>query len=91
MINNRMIETAMDGVLDTLLTNDGTWTAPFGRVLTSLATRVFGVDVAVGDPEYHAVSRAVIQLEELDLIVVTRVYGRDRYRANVLQSIRLQS
>lgn len=87
-MSNGMVELMMDGVLDYLI-DAGTFKAPAGRVLSGLASEILGRSVAVGDPEYSAVSHAVINLEELELITVERSYSSKRHRANVVLSVTL--
>lgn len=83
------IEEAMDAVLDILLVNDGTWTGPWAKVLSSLASEVHGEAVPVGDVRYHRTSTAVLRLEAIGLVHVDRAYTDRPEKANVVQRISL--
>ena len=85
-----LVQYAADAILDVLLSSeDGTFRRRPGRVLVELANLAFRADVAVGDIEYHATSRAVLMLEELGLVTVTRLYHRGKAKANILVAVRL--
>lgn len=89
-MTSNMVSFMMDGILDYLLgLPDHKHKAPQGQVLTTLAEAIVEYPVNVGDPEYHFTSRAVIMLEELDLVKVERKNWHRRERANVLLSITL--
>lgn len=91
IMNNAMVQAAADAILDYLIdAPDHTFKAPYGRVLVGLANIAFQGDFRVGDVEYHAVSRAVIMLEDLELVIVTRLYARNKAKANVLAAVRLK-
>ena len=88
-MRNGMVELMMDGVLDCLI-DMGTFKDQPGRVLSGLASEILGRSIAVGDPEYSAISHAVINLEELEMITVERSYSSKRHRANVILGITLK-
>lgn len=75
-------------VLDLLIKEGGSITAPWGQCLTKIASAVFGRDIAVGDAEYKRTSLAVIYLEEADLVEVDRAYERSARKANIIISVR---
>lgn len=83
------IEEVMDGVLDALIESDGTWTGPWGQVLVTLASRVLGEPVLVGETFYHQTSTAVLRLEAMELVVVDRYYETRSSKANVVTKISL--
>jgi len=79
----------LEAVFD-LLAERKTYRARPGEVLTSLASEITGEHVAVGDTLYHAVSHAVIALEDMDLIYVNRRNRREKEKANVILGITLK-
>jgi hypothetical protein len=83
------IEEAMDAVLDTLIEADGVWTAPWGQVLSTLASAIHDEDVPTSGTLYQQTSAAVLRLETIELVVVDRAYHNDPAKANVVTRIRL--
>lgn len=77
-------------ILDVLIEEGGYWTAEPGQVLTSLATRIHGEPVSVGERRYHQVSLAVLRLEGLEFLLVERAYRDEAEKANVLLALRLR-
>lgn len=78
-------DVALD-VLDVLIGAGGTWTAPEGQVLTTLAQEVVD-DGRVGEPGYKRVSMAVLYLEHAELVTVERRDVPESRKANVILSI----
>lgn len=74
----------VDAVLDVILQNGGTWTGPWSRTLYSLSEATHGPDGGTQGTMYQATSRAVIRLEELGLIRVTRAYREEAHKANII-------
>lgn len=84
------VEAMAEGILDVLADLEGERVSAVpGRVITKLAALVVGYDVAYGDPEYHTCSRAILFLEELELVRVGRLYERRAQRANLLTHVEL--
>lgn len=76
-------------VLDVLTAEGDYFTAEYGQVLVSLTRRIYGEDKKVGDPEYKAISMAVLYLEQAELVTVDRAHRDEAQKANVVLSIRL--
>lgn len=83
------IERVMMCVIDVLIEDGGFFTAAWGQVLKTMASRVFDKDVKTGDTEYHKISIAVLKLEEIEFVGVSRANKREAEKANIIESIRL--
>lgn len=83
------LETNALAIIDALAEEGDYFTAPYGRVLVGLAQRIYGDHVRTGDPEYKAISLAVLYLEAADLVVVDRALRDEAHQANVILSLRL--
>lgn len=83
------IEQTMDAVLDALIEADGVWTGPWGRVLSTLASRVHGEDLPPSGTLYQQTSAAVLRLEAIGLVEVERAYRDDPAKANIVTRVTL--
>ena len=84
------VEGAADAILDVLMDlPEGHYSNSWGQVLSGLATRTFGFVVCCGDYEYHTTSRALLLLEEAELVRVKRAYDNKKGRANIVMAIDL--
>lgn len=83
------LETNALAVIDVLAEEGDYFTAPYGQVLITLTRRIYGEDKKIGDPEYKAISLAVLYLEEADFVVVDRAHRDEAQKANIVLSIRL--
>lgn len=83
---------AADGALDFLLgAENNLIRKQWGRTLVTLAQEAFGdPTIQVGDPEYVAMSKAVIMLEEMDFVTVLRAHEKKHHRANIIIEIKLK-
>lgn len=84
------IETTALAIIDVLTEEGDYFTAPWGQVLVGIARRIYGDHIKVGDPEYKAVSIAVLYLEAADFVTVERANRDESQKANVVLSVRLQ-
>jgi hypothetical protein len=76
-------------IIDVLAEEGDYFTAPYGQVLVSLTRRIYGDDKKVGDPEYKAISLALLYLEQADFVRIDRAHRDESQKANVILSIRL--
>lgn len=83
------LETNALAIIDVLAEGGDFLTAEWGQVLITLTRRIYGEDKKVGDPEYKAISLAVLYLEEADLVHVARANRDESQKANIVLSIRL--
>lgn len=83
------IEKTMLGILDVLIDEGGYFTAGWGQVLKTLASRIYGEDVRVRDNQYHRTSLAVLKLEAIGFVEVSRAGARQAEKANIIESLRL--
>lgn len=84
------VERCMDKILDVLIEEGGFFTAPWGQVLKDMACRAFDDDtIKVGSNPYFQTSQAVIRLEAMEFISVTRQNRDEPEKANVIEAIRL--
>ena len=83
------LETNALAVIDVLAQAGDIFTADYGQVLVELTRAIYGEDKKVGDPEYKAISMAVLYLEQADLVTVERAHRDESQKANIVLSIRL--
>jgi hypothetical protein len=83
------LETNALAIIDVLAEEGDFFTADYGQVLVTLTRRIYGEDKKVGDPEYKAISLAVLYLEQAELITVDRAHRDESQKANVVLSLRL--
>lgn len=85
------LDAVMVSVLDVLAAEGGQAVAEPGRLLSALASEVFGVEVRADahDQHYCVTAMAVRQLEALELIVVARRDEDHPQRGNRVRAIEL--
>ena len=86
-----VVDQAAESIIDFLMEREGQTLKTFpGQLITTLATHCLGTEIQVGDVEYHLFSRAILFLEDLDLVKVDRLHHHRHARANMLVSITLK-